>query len=182
MVGSIGGIYAACSFRGTAHHVARFPQVHGGNLLVGQPRGRGDACLGPPPPKPTFPRPSSTRHTARRNRCRAGYRGQARAIEQAPILRALLGQSFAESSDQEPAADVHGRQCREHEDKSAFVHASAFGCSAGCQQRDQTPRFLLTWVDGDGFRLVFTTGARLKYAAASGRTGRGILFSLHTQR
>ena len=31
--------------------------VHDGHLVVGQPRGRGDACSGPPPPKPTFPRP-----------------------------------------------------------------------------------------------------------------------------
>ena len=38
--------------------------VHDGHLLVGQPRGRGDACSGPPPPKPTFPRPFSTRRQA----------------------------------------------------------------------------------------------------------------------
>jgi hypothetical protein len=48
---AIGRYYPDMSVSGNAPSVRAFFNVRGGNLAVGQPRGRGGACLGPTPPK-----------------------------------------------------------------------------------------------------------------------------------
>jgi hypothetical protein len=51
----IGEHYPACPLRGTTHFGARFINVHGGNLVVRQSRGRGERVSRTTATKPTFP-------------------------------------------------------------------------------------------------------------------------------